>query len=250
MKSISFIARNTRGVFVLEILFFTVSGLLPPLNVLAISLIIAGAEDLLGGMAFAQTTLLNGMILFGTSLFAQRMILLGQMPLTTVFQYRIKNQIDRLVVEKTVALPYANVEDSAFQTKLEAVRRFADGLPNLLFQALTVFQAVLALLLLVIQFQGQAWLILPLALGQVPGLSLSLRISQKQHDLNEQIRGSGRIGILISHRLGSTRFCDRILVLKDGRIVQDGSFDELIEQDGLYKTMYEAQSQWYQEAKG
>lgn len=62
----------------------------------------------------------------------------------------------------------------------------------------------------------------------------------------EQIRGSGCIGILISHRLGSTRFCDRILVLKDGKIVQDGSFDELIEQDGLYKTMYESQSQWYQ----
>ena len=65
----------------------------------------------------------------------------------------------------------------------------------------------------------------------------------------EQIRGSGRIGILISHRLGSTRFCDRILVLKCGKIVQDGSFDELIEQDGLYKTMYEAQSQWYQDAE-
>lgn len=62
----------------------------------------------------------------------------------------------------------------------------------------------------------------------------------------EQIRGSGYIGILISHRSGSTRFCDRILVLKDGKIVQDGSFDELIQQDGLYKTMYEAQSQWYQ----
>ena len=65
----------------------------------------------------------------------------------------------------------------------------------------------------------------------------------------EQIRGSGRIGILISHRLGSTRFCDRILVLKGGKIVQDGSFDELIEQEGLYKTMYEAQSQWYQDAE-
>lgn len=65
----------------------------------------------------------------------------------------------------------------------------------------------------------------------------------------EQIRKSGLIGILISHRLGSTRFCDRILVLKDGRIVQDGTFDELIEQEGLYRTMYQAQSQWYQEAE-
>lgn len=62
----------------------------------------------------------------------------------------------------------------------------------------------------------------------------------------KHIRGSDHIGILISHRLGSTRFCDRILVMKDGKIVQDGSFNKLMEQDGLYKTMYEAQSRWYQ----
>ena len=181
--NISFIAKNTRGIFVLEILFFTISSLLPPLNVAAISLIISGAENLLGGAAFVPVLPL-GLILFGVSLFTQRMILLGQMPLSSVFQYRIKNRIDRLVVEKTVSLPYANVEDPAFQTKLEGVRRFADSLPNLLFQTLSIFQAVLSLVFLVIQFEGQAWLILPLVLGQLPGLFMSLRISRKQHDLN------------------------------------------------------------------
>lgn len=183
-RNISFIARNAGGVFVLEILFFTISGLLPPLNVAAISLIISGAEEILGGMAFSQTTLLAGLILFGISLFTQRMILLGQMPLSTVFQYRIKNRIDRLVVEKAVSLPYANIEDPSFQTKLEGVRRFADRLPNLLFQTLSMFQAVLSLTFLVLQFQEQTWLILPLALGQLPGLAVSLRISRKQHELN------------------------------------------------------------------
>ena len=182
--NISFIAKNTRGVFILEILFFTISGLLPPLNVASISLIISGAENLLGGAAFSQTSLLTGLVLFGISLFTQRMILLGQMPLSSVFQYRIKNQIDRMVVEKTVSLPYSNVEDPAFQTKLEGVRRFSGSLPNLLFQTLSMFQAVLSLVLLVIQFQGQAWLILPLAIGQVLGLFVSLHISRKQHDLN------------------------------------------------------------------
>ena len=103
--NISFIAKNTRGVFILEILFFTISGLLPPLNVASISLIISGAENLLGGAAFSQTSLLTGLVLFGISLFTQRMILLGQMPLSSVFQYRIKNQIDRMVVEKTVSTP-------------------------------------------------------------------------------------------------------------------------------------------------
>ncbi|MCI9073384.1 MAG: hypothetical protein HFH80_11420, partial [Lachnospiraceae bacterium] len=183
-RNISFIARNAGGVFVLEILFFTISGLLPPLNVAAISLIISGAEEILGGMAFSQTTLLAGLILFGISLFTQRMILLGQMPLSTVFQYRIKNRIDRLVVEKAVSLPYANIEDPSFQTKLEGIRRFADRLPNLLFQTLSMFQAVLSLTFLVLQFQEQTWLILPLALGQLPGLAVSLRISRKQHELN------------------------------------------------------------------
>lgn len=182
--NISFIAKNARGAFTLEILFFTISGLLPPLNVAAISLIISGAENLLGGAAFSQTALPTGLILFGVSLFTQRMVLLGQMPLSSVFQYRIKNQIDRMVVEKTVSLPYSNVEDPAFQTRLEGVRRFSASLPNLLFQALALFQAVLSLVLLVIQFQGQAWLILPLAIGQLPGLFISLRISRKQHDLN------------------------------------------------------------------
>lgn len=65
----------------------------------------------------------------------------------------------------------------------------------------------------------------------------------------EQIRKENRIGILISHRLGSTRFCERLLVLKDGKIIQDGSFNELIKQDGLYKTLYEAQSQWYRDTE-
>ena len=182
--NISFIAKNARGTFALEILFFTISGLLPPLNVAAISLIISGAENLLGGAAFSQTALPTGLILFGVSLFTQRMVLLGQMPLSSVFQYRIKNQIDRMVVEKTVSLPYSNVEGPAFQTRLESVHRFSASLPNLLFQALALFQAVLSLVLLVIQFQGQAWLILPLAIGQLPGLFISLRISRKQHDLN------------------------------------------------------------------
>ena len=145
VRNIRFIARYTRGVFLLEILFFVISGLLPPLNVAAVSLVISGAQDWLGGRAFSQTALAAGLVLFGLSLFAQRMILLGQMPLSSVFQYRIKNRIDRMVVEKTVSLPYANVENPDFQTKLAGVRRFADGLPGLLFGVLSVFQAAISL---------------------------------------------------------------------------------------------------------
>lgn len=51
--------------------------------------------------------------------------------------------------------------------------------------------------------------------------------------------------ILISHRLGITAIVDRILVFKDGKIVEDGSHKELMAQNGHYAEMYRAQAQWY-----
>ena len=52
--------------------------------------------------------------------------------------------------------------------------------------------------------------------------------------------------ILISHRLGITAIVDRILVFKDGRIIEDGSHKQLMAQGGHYAEMYRAQAQWYQ----
>ena len=51
--------------------------------------------------------------------------------------------------------------------------------------------------------------------------------------------------IIVTHRLASAQIADRILVVKEGRIVQDGSHSELIAVEGEYKTMYELQRQWY-----
>ena len=53
--------------------------------------------------------------------------------------------------------------------------------------------------------------------------------------------------ILISHRLGITSVVDRILVFDEGRIVEDGNHDELMQQNGLYADMYKAQAKWYVE---
>ena len=53
--------------------------------------------------------------------------------------------------------------------------------------------------------------------------------------------------ILVSHRLGITSVVDRILVFDNGKIVEDGSFDELIAFNGLFAQMYDAQAQWYKE---
>lgn len=51
--------------------------------------------------------------------------------------------------------------------------------------------------------------------------------------------------IFISHRLSSTRFCDRILFIKDGEIVEEGNHESLMKSGGEYKKMYDMQSYYY-----
>ena len=58
-------------------------------------------------------------------------------------------------------------------------------------------------------------------------------------------RSVGRTSVLISHRLSSVRTCDRILVLDNGRIVEDGDHETLLAKDGLYAQFFKAQAQWY-----
>lgn len=57
----------------------------------------------------------------------------------------------------------------------------------------------------------------------------------------------GKTLIFISHRLASTRFCDRIMLLDGGRIREKGSHEELLAKNGLYKEMYESQRKYYKE---
>jgi len=54
----------------------------------------------------------------------------------------------------------------------------------------------------------------------------------------------GKTSLIITHRLGICRFMDRIIVMNNGEIAEDGDHDTLIEKDSLYREMYESQSDW------
>lgn len=60
---------------------------------------------------------------------------------------------------------------------------------------------------------------------------------------------AGKISVFISHRLASTRFCDRILFLKDGDIAEEGTHESLLAFGGEYAKLFEVQSRYYQEGR-
>lgn len=65
-------------------------------------------------------------------------------------------------------------------------------------------------------------------------------IYQKYSDMT-----NGKTSIFISHRLASTRFCDRILFVADGGIKEEGTHDELLAKGGEYSKLFEVQSKYY-----
>lgn len=59
----------------------------------------------------------------------------------------------------------------------------------------------------------------------------------------------GRTTLLISHRLGSARLADRILVLHEGRLVEEGTHQALLLHGGVYAEMFQTQAKWYEGAR-
>ena len=55
----------------------------------------------------------------------------------------------------------------------------------------------------------------------------------------------GKTTVIITHRLGAVKIADRIIVLKSGRIVEEGTHSQLMRANGEYAKLYNLQSQWY-----
>ncbi len=69
-------------------------------------------------------------------------------------------------------------------------------------------------------------------------------IYMKYNDMTE-----GKTSVFISHRLASTRFCDRIIFVADGHIAEEGTHESLLALGGQYAKLFEVQSRYYQEGK-
>lgn len=59
------------------------------------------------------------------------------------------------------------------------------------------------------------------------------------------VLSKGKTSIYISHRLASTKFCDRVAYLKDGKISELGTHDELMNLKGDYKDLFDIQAKYY-----
>jgi ATP-binding cassette subfamily B protein len=84
----------------------------------------------------------------------------------------------------------------------------------------------------------------PFAIMDEPTAALDPIAEHKVFTGFNEMVGS-KTAIYISHRLSSCRFCNDIIVFDQGKVVQRGRHEQLVNADGLYKVMWNAQAQYY-----
>lgn len=153
-NSLAFIYKNNRITFLVSVLFFIISGVIPYLNVTAISYIIQEAEKIaINNMPVFETNVITGIVLLAVFIFIDRFIMLGYMPLFSVMRYRVVSNVNVLIVEKTSRLPYSYIESADFQNKLQAVRNFANNLPDLFDISLSSLRSIITIIALLLKFK-------------------------------------------------------------------------------------------------
>ncbi len=79
-----------------------------------------------------------------------------------------------------------------------------------------------------------------------PTSALDALAEQRLYEQFDEMIGK-KSAVYISHRLASTRFCDRVAMFEDGELVELGSHDSLMEKNGKYANMFNVQAQYYRE---
>lgn len=77
-----------------------------------------------------------------------------------------------------------------------------------------------------------------------PTAALDAIAESEMYELYNEI-ALNQTSIFISHRLASTRFCNRILYFEDGQVLEEGTHEELLKRNGKYAYLYDVQSQYY-----
>jgi len=72
-------------------------------------------------------------------------------------------------------------------------------------------------------------------------------ISEMQQFMEIKNKIKGTTSLLISHRVGFARLADRIIVIDEGKVAEDGTHTELIEKNGIYANFFKQQAKWYDE---
>ena len=88
----------------------------------------------------------------------------------------------------------------------------------------------------------------PIVVLDEPTSALDAIAEQRLYQRFDRMIGD-KSAIYISHRLASTRFCDRVAMFKDGEMIEYGTHEALMEAQGEYARMFELQAQYYQEQK-
>ena len=86
----------------------------------------------------------------------------------------------------------------------------------------------------------------PVVVLDEPTAALDALAEKQLYERFDRMIGK-KSAIYISHRLASTRFCDRIAMFMDGRMAEYGTHDELISRGGEYARLFEVQAQYYRD---
>ena len=88
----------------------------------------------------------------------------------------------------------------------------------------------------------------PVVLLDEPTAALDPVSENKLYETYNEVM-SGKTTVFISHRLASTRFCSRIILIENGRIIEEGTHEELLARKGSYYELFETQAKYYREDK-